>query len=377
MKRIIALIAAISIITGANGVAMAASPPSINTPSAILMEKETGTILYEQNAHERLAPASVTKIMTILLIVESIDRGELKLSDIVTASTRASSMGGSQIYLKEGEQMSVEDLLKSVIISSANDAAVALAEQIAGSEDSFTSLMNDRAKELGMNETTFINCTGLPADGHLTTAYDIGLMSRELLKHDLVKKYSTVWMDTVRNGEFGLTNTNRLVRFYEGTTGLKTGFTSTALHCLAASAERDGMELIAVVLKAPTSNDRFEAAKSLLGFGFANYALVDASPESPLPEIHVELGENESVAVMPEGNDHILVEKSRAGGVTKTVKLPETVEAPVKKGTKLGEMTIQNADGMLMVRDLVAAETVERLGYFGVYKKLLTALFSR
>ena len=250
--------------------------------SAVLMDVATGTVLYEQNVHEPLAPASVTKVMTMLLIMEAIDSGKIGWDDTVTASEAAAAKGGSQIYLKVGEQMSVTDMVKSIAVSSANDCACAMAEHIAGSESAFVSMMNARAAELGMKDTHFVNCTGLDDDDsakeHRTSAYDIALMSRELLKnHPMIKKYTTIWMDTVRNGTFGLSNTNKLIRFYNGATGLKTGYTSGAGYCLSASAQRDGMELIAVVMGCESSQVRNAACKSLLDYGFANFAVI--SPE--------------------------------------------------------------------------------------------------
>ena len=275
-----ALVAAVLLILPAAAVS---GGPAVEAGSAILMEKETGTVLYEANAHDKLEPASVTKVMTLLLVMEAIDDGRLKMEDMVTVSAQAASMGGSQVYLKEGEQMTVHDMLKAVAVVSGNDAAVALAEHIAGSEEGFVERMNRRAAELGMADTTFINCTGLPAAGHLTSAYDIAVMSRALLAHPGIREFTTIWMDSVRDGQFQLANTNKLIRFYEGATGLKTGFTDSALYCLSATAERDGMELIAVVMKCPTSEKRFEGAKALLNFGFANYTLLDVHPDPARP----------------------------------------------------------------------------------------------
>ena len=254
----------------------------IDGKSAVLMDVATGTVLYESNPHEPLAPASVTKVMTMLLIMEAIDSGKIGWDDMVTASEAAAAKGGSQIYLKVGETMRVSDMLKSIAVSSANDCACAMAEHIAGSESAFVSMMNARAAELGMKDTHFVNCTGLDDDDsakeHRTSAYDIALMSRELLKnHPMIKKYTTIWMDTVRNGTFGLSNTNKLIRFYNGATGLKTGYTSGAGYCLSASAQRDGMELIAVVMGCESSQVRNAACKSLLDYGFANFAVI--SPE--------------------------------------------------------------------------------------------------
>ena len=274
MKKKLLCIALAFVFTVGLGLTAQAEDLALPAPSCILMEKDTGQILYEENAHEKLRPASVTKIMTLLLVMEALDNGSIGWDDTVTTSAAAAAKGGSQIYLEENEQLPLREMLKSVVVSSANDCACALAEHVAGSEAAFVSRMNDRAAELGMTDTHFVNCTGLDdgpdADTHLTTAYDIALMSCELLKHEEIKEYTTIWMDTVRNGQFGLSNTNKLVRFYDGTTGLKTGYTSAAGYCLSASAERGGMELVAVVLHCKTSVDRFESAKALLNYGFSN-----------------------------------------------------------------------------------------------------------
>ena len=288
MKRICALLLTAALLTGpaaaAGETAEAAQPAlDLSAASAVLMEKETGTLLYEKASHEKLEPASVTKVMTLLLIFEALDSGRVAKEDVVTVSAYAAGMGGSQVYLKEGEQMTVGELVKCITVVSGNDAAVAMAEYLAGSETAFVEQMNRRAQELGMGDTTFLNCTGLPAQGHVTSAHDIALMSRELvLHHPGIREYTTIWMDSIRDGAFGLTNTNRLVRFYQGATGLKTGSTDSALYCMSATAERDGMELIAVVMKSPTSADRFEDAKALLDYGFASYSLVSVYPDSPL-----------------------------------------------------------------------------------------------
>ncbi|MBQ2266574.1 MAG: D-alanyl-D-alanine carboxypeptidase, partial [Clostridia bacterium] len=252
------------------------------------MEPHTLTVLYESNCDEKLSPASITKIMSLLLVMEALDRGDITLETVVTASEHACSMGGSQIWLEPNETMTVHELLKATVIASANDACVALGELISGSEEGFVALMNARAKELGCNNTNFINCTGLDAEGHLTSAYDVAIMSSELIKHPLIKDYSTVWMDSLRNGESELVNTNKLVRFYKGATGLKTGTTSTAGYCLSATAQRDGMELVAVVMSGDTSNDRFNGAKKLLDYGFANYSFF---------EIEADLGDVTSIEV--------------------------------------------------------------------------------
>lgn len=351
--------------------------PSVEAESALLMEKETGTILYAKNEHAKLEPASVTKVMTLLLIAEALDSGTISLDDMVTTSAHAASMGGSQVYLEEGEQMSVNDMLKAIAVASGNDASVAMAEHIAGSEEIFVARMNERAAELGMEDTTFINCTGLPAQGHVTSAYDIALMSRALLSHPVIRNYTTIWIDSLRNGEFGLANTNKLVRFYSGTTGLKTGSTDSALYCLSATAERDGMELIAVIMKSPTSTKRFESAKSLLNFGFANYALVKASPDEALLPVEVNLGEVREIQPVLEGSSHILVEKGQVSGLKKTVTLCKEVDAPVIAGQKLGEMTVTSGDKELAVIPIVAAEDVPKLTWGKILGRFMDTIFMR
>ena len=295
-KHLAVLLSAVLLLLPGLTAGAVAGAPAVEAGSAVLMEKETGTVLYEENAHDKLEPASVTKVMTLLLVMEAVDDGRLALDDMVTVSAHAAGMGGSQIYMKEGEQLTVRDMLKAVAVVSGNDCAVALAEHLAGSEEGFVALMNQRAAELGMEDTCFVNCTGLPAAGHLTCAYDIALMSRELiLNHPEIREFTTIWMDSLRDGQFQLSNTNKLIRFYEGATGLKTGSTDAAGYCLSATAERDGMELIAVVLKSPTSDQRFESAKSLLNFGFANYTLTDVYPGQALPPVDVLLGEQDQV----------------------------------------------------------------------------------
>ena len=348
----------------------------LRVPSAILMEKETGEILYELNSHERMAPASVTKIMTMLLVVEALESGSLSLDDTVTASAYATGKGGSQIFLREGEQMSVSDLLKSVAVASANDAAVALAEHIAGSEDAFVSRMNERAAALGMTDTVFSNCTGLPCEGeHLTSAYDIALMSRELIRHDMIKDFTKIWMDSVRGGEFGLSNTNKLIRFYPGATGLKTGFTREAMYCLSATAERDGVEYIAVVMHGQTSDDRFESAKILLNHAFAGYTLVSALPDEALPPVAVTLGRTGYVQPVPAQSPRILLTKAEAAGLEKAVELADEVPAPVEAGQELGSLVLRSSSGEELARvPLVADGEVPRLGWGELFVKYLRIL---
>ena len=353
-----------------------AVPAEVTAPSAILMEKTTGKVLCQQNATTQYEPASVTKVMTLLLVMEAIDSGNLGWNDMVTASPHAISMGGSQIWLKENEQMTVRDMVKAVTVVSANDCAVALAEHIAGSEPAFVERMNQRARELGMEHTTFVNCTGLPAAGHLTCAYDIARMSRELvLEHPAIREYTTIWMDTLRDGAFQLSNTNRLIFYYEGATGLKTGFTDTALYCLSATAERDGMELIAVVMHAPTSNDRFESCKTLLNYGFANYAITPVYPEQAIPPVEVILGTQDTVQPVTQRECSILLEKNKAGAVTTQMELAPQVEAPVEPGQKLGELKVLVDGDQVDAIDLVAPQEVPRLSIGGIFKRFLDTLF--
>ena len=345
----------------------------LSVPSAILMEKETGEIIYELNSHERLAPASVTKVMTMLLVVEAIESGKLTLEDMVTATAGATSKGGSQIFLKEGEQMTVDTLLKCVAVASANDAAVALAEHIAGSEEAFVAMMNKRAAELGLTDTVFSNCTGLPTEGeHLTTAYDIAVMSRELIRHDMIKNYTKIWLDSIRGGEFGLSNTNKLVRFYQGATGLKTGYTKEAGFCVAATAERDGVEFIAVVMHGESSDARFESAKILLNHAFANYTLVSALPDEALPPVAVELGETGFVQPVAAQSPKLLLTKTEAAGITKSVELAASVKAPVMQGQELGRLVITAADGTELSSVPLAADcAVGKLGWWQIFVELL------
>ena len=351
----------------------------VAAPSAVLMEAATGTVLYEKDAHTPLPPASVTKIMTLLLVMEALDAGRIGWDDTVTASEAAAAKGGSQVYLEAGEQMSLQEMLKSVVVVSANDCATALAEHVAGSEAAFVELMNRRAQELGMENTHFVNCTGLDdepdAETHLTTAYDIALMSRALLKHDEIRDYTTIWMDSVRNGEFGLANTNKLVRFYQGTTGLKTGYTSAAGHCLSASAERDGVEFIAVVLHCATSGERFQAAKQLLDSGFAHCTLAQPDPETEIPPVPVVLVTSETIVPVPDNDDPVLIEKGQAAGITTRVEVADQVRAPVEAGQRLGTLTLQSDGAPLAAIPLVAPEAVPRRTWWDVTRSLFGQLF--
>ncbi len=371
MKRWIAAALAVSLcILPAR--ATVAGAPEVNAGAAVLMEKETGEVLYALNPHDKLEPASVTKVMTLLLVMEAIDGGLLSPEETVQVSARAASMGGSQVYLKEGEAMTVHDLLKAVAVASGNDAAVALAERLAGSESAFVERMNQRAAELGMADTTFCNCTGLPAPGHLTSAWDIALMSRELiLNHPGIRAYTTIWMDSLRDGAFQLSNTNKLVRFYDGCTGLKTGSTDAAQFCISATAERDGMELIAVILKSPTSDTRSATARSMLDFGFANYTVLDVRPAQALPPVEVLLGEQDTVQPVLSAQSRVLVEKAQVNQVETSVRLSQNVEAPVEAGQILGEMTVSVAGEVRETIPIVAAQPVARLTIPGIFKSLV------
>lgn len=362
MKRFIALslLAALTLST-----LVTAAEPTVSCPSALLMEKETGTVLFAQSEHTQREIASVTKIMTLLLTMEAIDSGALSYDDVVTASAHAASMGGSQIWLKENERMTVRELLKAVCIVSGNDASVALAEQLAGSEEAFVERMNARAQELGMTDTHFVNCTGLPADGHLSSAHDVALMSRALIVgHPDIRDFTTVWTDSLRDGASMLVNTNKLIRFYDGATGLKTGSTDAAGYCLSATAERDGMELIAVVLGGRTSDERFTDAKTLLSYGFANYTLVTVTPDEVLSPVPVTLGVRGTVQPVLTAENRLLLERQRAVGLTTEAVLPETLEAPVTQGDTIGTLLLRDADGALLAElPLLAGEDAPRLRY--------------
>ena len=344
--------------------------------SVILIEAKTGKVLYEYEADMRLAPASVTKIMTILLVAEEIGKGTLKLTDIVQISDNASHMGGSQVYLKAGEQMSVEDLLKSVIIASANDAATALAEQVAGSVEGFVERMNARASELGMSNTVFENPTGLDDStvDHKTTARDISLMSRELMKHEFILNYTTIWMDSIRNGAFGLTNTNRLIRFYNGANGLKTGSTSKAGFCISAAAKRDGMQLIAVIMGAPNRDIRNEIAKKLLDYGFANYKYL-CMESGEIDPIKVLGGVSNSCRLMYEKFDIVLDKSEAVKGVESAVNLPEYISAPVEAGEVIGNIDYKIGDETIGSVNIVAVEAIEKISYLGLLKRMINSFF--
>ncbi len=348
----------------------------IPAKSCILMEVETGEILYESESHLQLPPASITKVMALLLVMEAIDSGQLSLDTVLTASPYACSMGGSQIWLEPNEQMTVNDLLKAAVIGSANDATVMLGEALAGSEEGFVAMMNERAGQLGLTDTNFVNSTGLDAEGHVTSAHDIAVMSRELIKHELIKNYSTVWMDSLRNGESELVNTNKLVRFYQGCTGLKTGTTSLAGACLSATAERDGLQLVAVVMGAANSNDRFNGARKLLDYGFANYTFVTVTaPEDELYEIPISGGTQNRVTPICNEKKGFLIEKKSLKTLTTETELPEVLKAPISEGQQIGVTRVFSEGREIGTVKIVAKEGVPKVTFGFSFKKLLKNIF--
>lgn len=351
--------------------------PSVASKSLILMEAASGRILYESNSHESLPPASVTKIMTMLLICEALEKNEITLDTVITASERAKSMGGSTIFLDANEQMTLNDLLKGIAVASANDACVAVAEHMCGSVESFVGRMNTRAKELGMKDTNFVNCNGLDAENHYTSAYDIALMSRELLKHDMIEKYTTIWMDTLRDGKFQLSNTNKLIRFYKGANGLKTGSTSGAGCCISATAKRDGMQLIAVVMGANNSKDRFNAASEMLNYGFSNYAVTSFGEKgAEVCDVPVKNGKGDFVIAKTKSPTSVVLEKSQKDNVKIRLALPEFLNSPVKKGDVIGELIMALDGETLCKTELVADRDVKKKSAADYFMEMLKGLVS-
>ena len=348
----------------------------LNAKSAILMEESTGNILYESNPDERLPIASVTKVMTMLLIMEAVDSGKISLDDMVTVSENAMSYGGSTMFLETGEQLTVNDMLKGIAVASANDGCVAMAEHLAGSESAFVDMMNEKAKELGMENTHFMNTNGLDEDDHYSSARDVAIMSRELMKHETIFNYTSIWMDTLRGGKFQLANTNKLIRFYDGANGLKTGSTSKALCCLSAAAKRNDMQLIAVVLGAPTSAERFASAKSLLDYGFANYAVnTQITAGYEVQKIAVEKGVDKEVGVVAGDSCSTLVKKGQEDNITKEIKIDETITAPIEAGQKIGTMTISRDGEVIADIDLNASSAVEKKGIGLIIKDFFATIF--
>lgn len=349
-----------------------AKEKELSCTSALLMDFDTGAVLYKNNPHQKLAPASVTKVMTLLLTMEEIENGNLKYDDIVIASSYAKSMGGSTIFLDEGEQMSVEDIIKGIAVSSGNDACVAIAEHISGSVAAFVEKMNTRAKELGMTNTNFVNCNGLDDDNHYSTAYDIALMSRELMKHKDIFKFTTIWMDSLRNGEFTLSNTNKLIRFYEGATGLKTGSTSKAGFCISATAKRDGLHLIAVIMNAPTSKNRQADASALLNYGFSTYSIKKIiGKNQSVADIEVYKGLKEYLSIECLDEVKVLREKNNDNEVEIKYNLPPNVKAPVKKGDIIGEAVCIENDAIIGKSRIAAKENIDKVNCFYSYGKIV------
>lgn len=348
----------------------------LNAKSVILMEESTGNILYENNPDERLPIASVTKVMTMLLIMEAVDSGKINLDDMVTVSENAMSYGGSTMFLETGEQLTVNDMLKGIAVASANDGCVAMAEHLAGSESAFVDMMNEKAKKLGMENTHFMNTNGLDEDDHYSSARDVAIMSRELMKHETIFNYTSIWMDTLRGGKFQLANTNKLIRFYDGANGLKTGSTSKALCCLSAAAKRNDMQLIAVVLGAPTSAERFASAKSLLDYGFANYAVnTQITAGDEVQKIAVEKGVDKEVDVVAGDSCSTLVKKGQEDNITKEIKIDEAITAPIEAGQKIGTMTISRDGEVIADIDLNASSAVEKKGIGLIIKDFFATIF--
>ncbi len=380
MKKILSIIVCLCVIFSSGVLYVSAENKTaveVKAKGAVLMDATSGKVLFENNAHEKLYPASVTKIMTMLLVAEALEGGKISFSDTVTASADAVSKGGSQIWLKEGETMTVDELYKAMAVYSANDACAALAELVAGSEDAFIVMMNERAAELGMKNTHFENCTGLDdtTENHLTTAYDIALMARELMTHDFVKKYTTIWMDSLRNGKTELVNTNKLVRFYSGCTGLKTGTTSKAGCCVCATATRDKTSLIAVVLGSENSSDRFESAKAMLNYGFSNW--VTLTPEidrSLITDVNVLMGEERILTPQIPSAASVLIPKGREKDVVQDIKLAASVQAPVESNQVLGTVNVTLDGETIGSYSLTAPHYVERLTFSEVYRRLLAVL---
>ena len=374
LKRLFAVLLAVVIIGALAVSAGALGEGDISAPAAVLMDADTGKILYEKNAHEQRACASITKVMTLTLVMEAVDSGKIHMDDVVTASAHAASMGGSDIWLEEGEQMTVDDMIKATAVASANDAAVALAEFICGTEDDFVAAMNEKAKALGMDDTTFMNCNGLDEEGHITSAYDVALMSRELIQHDKIFDYTSIWLDNLRGGETQIVNTNKLLRSYDGITGLKTGTTGEAGACISATAERNGLSLIGVVLGADSGKERFRDAATLLDYGFANFESKELGLEEELAPITVEGGMEDEVSISCEGVSDLTVPKGEGKGITQTVDIPESLTAPVRKGDVVGKVVFTLNGEELASFDVTANDDVEEKSFGSILGLLLHSL---
>ncbi len=375
IKKILLLMLVCFFVAGVPSDASALSEDEITAPAAVLMDANTGEILYEKNPHEVRACASITKVMTLTLVMEAIDSGKIAWSDTVTTSAHASSMGGSDIWLEPGETMTVDEMVKATIVASANDAAVALAEHICGTEEEFVAQMNKKAQQLGMKETVFKNCNGLDEDGHVTSAYDVAVMSRELIKHKKILEYSGIWMDNLRDGKTQLVNTNKLLKSYKGITGLKTGTTSQAGSCVSATAERDGLSLIAVVLGSKTSKERFSDASKLLDYGFANYTMFTPTvPDEALKEIQVKNGMEPLLKTQTNINSSILIKKGDKEKITYDVSLPKELSAPVKKGDQIGKIVYKNGGKQIAEYPIAAAQSIKEITFGDIFNIIFKSL---
>lgn len=355
----------------------AVTEETVTAPSAILMESSSGKILFEKNPHEQRPCASITKVMTMLLVCETIDSGKLSLDDTITASAHAASMGGSDIWLEEGETMSANDMIKATVVASANDAAVALAEHLCGSEEVFVQKMNEKANQLGMKDTVFKNCNGLDEDGHITSAYDVAVMSRELMKHEMIFDYTSIWLDNLRDGKTQIVNTNKLLKTYKGITGLKTGTTNDAGCCMAASATRGDMSLVAVVLGCNSGKERFSDAAALLDYGFANFSVTQLKAPDDLPKtIKVENGMQKNIGIGCDINSSIVLDKNSGSKIVSKIDLPESIEAPVASGQKLGTVTYSLDGKALKSFEITALQHAEQISFASVFSVLLNSIIS-
>ncbi len=374
VQRFVAITVAIVMLLIPTASVSALSESDITSPAAVLMDANSGKILYEKNAHEQRACASITKVMTLTLVMEAVDSGKIHMDDVVTASAHAASMGGSDIWLEEGEQMSVDDMIKATAVASANDAAVALAEFVCGSEEDFVAAMNKKAADLGMTDTTFKNCNGLDEEGHITSAYDVALMSRELIRHEKIYDYTSIWIDELRGGETQIVNTNKLLKSYDGITGLKTGTTGDAGSCISATAQRNGLSLIAVVLGADTGKGRFKDAATLLDYGFANFETRELRLEEELSPITVEGGMQNSVPISCDDSTYLTVPKGEGGGLQQNLELPESITAPVDKGDTVGSLRFTLGEEEIASFDITADEAVEEKSFGSVLKLLFRSM---
>lgn len=355
----------------------AVTEETITAPSAVLMETSSGKILFEKNPHEQRPCASITKVMTMLLVCEAIDNGKLSLDDTITASAHAASMGGSDIWLEEGETMSADDMIKATVVASANDAAIALAEHLCGSEEVFVEKMNEKASQLGMKDTVFKNCNGLDEDGHITSAYDVAVMSRELMKHEMIFDYTSIWLDNLRDGKTQIVNTNKLLKTYNGITGLKTGTTNDAGCCMSASAKRGDMNLVAVVLGCNSGKERFSDAAALLDYGFANFSVTQLKAPEDLPKtIKVENGMQGNIGIGCDVNASIVLDKNSSSKIVSKIDLPESIEAPVVSGQKLGTVTYSLDGNAVKSFEITALQDAEKISFASVFSVLLNSIIS-